>query len=339
ASFTAAAIVMRLLSPLVLRKLGKKKMLRISVALSLVVTAALGLADSMTGVFLLRMAQGVSFGLVSTISTALAVDFLPTLRQGEGMSYFGMGTTVMVAVAPTLGLFLSRTSGFQIMFLVASAGQILALLSLLFFRPPRGPGQAVAQPEEPKQNIFRSSFEPTLMLQCILLVFFGIGRSAEQNLLPLLAEVRGIDLALYFILQTAVSFCTKFFAGRLYDSKGRELCILIGCAALFIALIIMSLSYTLAVVLLAGFFAGLGVGFLQPSMQTWALTSVEQKKRSVASATYFNAYDVGMTLGALVLGAVPFVFGFSVTFQAAAAAMVIFAAVYLISLHKAKSRK
>jgi len=329
ATFTASAIIMRLLSPKLLQRLGKKRMLRFSIMLTFAATAALALVDGMPGMFALRAVQGAGFGMVSTISVALAADFLPDSRRGEGLGYFGMGTTVMIAVAPTLGLFLSRTVGFPTMFLVASAGQVLALFSLLFFKPPKGPEPPT--PEQQSRNSFKNMFVPILVLQCGLLVLFGVGRSAEQNLLPLLAEVRGIDLALYFILQTSVSFCTKFFTGRVYDSKGRQWCIVSGAIALIIALLIMASAYTLTAILVAGFFVGFGVGALQPSMQTWALSSVPQERRSFASATYFTAYDIGLTLGAVTLGALPHVFGYTITFRAASVAMALFLGVYLVS--------
>jgi len=71
-------------------------------------------------------------------------------------------------------------------------------------------------------------------------------------------------------------------------------------------------------------------------MQTWTLTSVAHERRSVASATYFNAYDIGMTFGALILGAIPHTFGYTVTFQVASTSMVFFALIYIVSLRREK---
>jgi predicted MFS family arabinose efflux permease len=312
-------------------------MLRIGAALSLAVTFACGFAKTLPLILLFRMLQGVGFGFVSTLTTTLAADLLPDERRGEGIGYFGMGITAVTAISPALGLFLVESATFFAMFLTASAGQLLSIAALFAFTPPARITER--NPDAPALSIKTGFFEPRLLLQCAMLFFMGTARSAEQNFLSLLAADRRIaGLSWYYIFQTAVSFVAKFLTGRVYDKKGHIWSIIPGGICWLLAFLIMSFSHELGVLLIAGFFSGVGMGALLPSMQTWCISLVEPERRSVASATYFNFYDIGIGGGALVLGNLFGVSGAAVAFRAAAVFMAAFLLIYLIGLQFEKRR-
>jgi predicted MFS family arabinose efflux permease len=335
-SFSIAAIVTRFFAPIILQKFGKRRMLRIGFAVTLIVTFACGFAESIPLILVFRALQGVAFGFISTLTTTLAADLLPDARRGEGIGYFGMGITAVTAISPALGIFIVNTSTFFVMFLTASIGQLLSVGMLAFFRPP---AEVMAAPAgAPKLSLKNSFFEPALLLQCVLLIFMGGARSAEQNYISLLAEEHAIiGLSWYFILQTGVSFVAKFFTGRLYDAKGPAWSIIPGGASWIIAFALMSVSHTIGMLLIAGIFSGFGMGMLLPAMQTWCISRVPAERRSVASALYFNFYDIGIGIGAIILGALFEGYGAANAFRAASASMVVFTAICLI--HTATSRR
>ena len=331
ASFTISAIIMRFFSPLLLTKLTKRTMLRLGITLSSIVTAACGLAFSIPTALLFRVFQGFGFGIVSTICATFAADLLPDSRRGEGIGYFGMGTTAMVAFSPAIGLFLARNSSFTTMFFVAAAGQLVSLAIMTAFSPPAELNRTAPKLKSPKL-LLRNLFEPTLTLQIVLLILFGICRSAEQNFLSLVADERGIALSSYFIFQTAVSFVAKFITGKLYDRRGHAWAVISGGGSLFFALTIMSLAKTLPVMLIAGFFSGFGMGALLPAMQSWTLTSLESERRSVASAIYYNYYDIGISVGSIALGYIAKGLGYVSTFRTAAVVVIVFLTVYITTM-------
>lgn len=331
ASFTIAAIVMRFFVPFCLSRITKRTMLRIAVCLSIVVTATCGLAWSVPMALVFRVLQGLGFGVVSTICATLAADILPDSRRGEGIGFFGMGTTAMVAFSPAIGLYLAKNVSFNAMFFAASAGQMLSLVCLLMFKPRMELNQKSPRVHGIK-TLLKNLFEPRLAMQICLLVLFGICRSAEQNFLSLLADERGIALSSYFVLQTAVSFAAKFVTGKLYDRHGPSWALISGGLSLFCAMIIMSAAQSLGVMLVAGVFSGFGMGALLPAMQSWTITSLESERRSAASAIYYNYYDIGISLGALTLGYLAGAVGYAWTFRVAAGVMVLFLVTYTASL-------
>jgi predicted MFS family arabinose efflux permease len=329
ASFSIAAIVTRFFAPIILQKFGKKKMLRIGVSLTLLVTFACGFAKVLPLILIFRVLQGVGFGFVSTLTTTLAADLLPDERRGEGIGYFGMGITAVTAISPALGIFLVNSSTFFTMFLTAAAGQLLSIAMLFAFRPPAHVTET--NPNVPKLSLKNSFIEPLLFMQCAMLIFMGAARSAEQNFLTLLAADQEIThLSWYFVFQTAICFIAKFATGRIYDQKGPLWSVVPGGFCWLIAFLLMSVSHNIGMLLVAGFFSGAGMGLLLPAMQTWCVTIVGPEKRSIGSAMNFNFYDIGIGVGALVLGNVFEKFGAAFTFRIAASCMVVFLLICII---------
>ena len=338
ASFTIAAIIMRFIVPTLLTQLTKTNMLRIGLLISIVVTASCWFTASVPSILIVRILQGVGFGAVSTICTALAADLLPDSRRGEGIGYFGMGNTLMVAIAPAIGLFivhnLDGAYGFGFAFLVAAAGQLVSLLLLSRFKPD--PKLVNPRPKSSKKESFISKvFDPALTLQVILLFLFGFARSSEQNYLPLLTLDLGLDidkLSLYYIFQTIITFVVKIFSGSIYDKKGHKWIVIPGGISVIISLYLLSIAGSFLIIYTAAVFMGFGMGCLMPGMQTWTITSVAPEKRSLASAAYFNFYDIGISVGAIIIGYLVVTIGYSPSFFVAAVPMVLFIVIYLVGM-------
>lgn len=331
-AFSIASIVTRMVSGYILARFGKKRMLLAAVLLSAAVTALYAGVSSLAGIILLRVFQGVGFGFVSTVCATLAADILPDSRRGEGIGYFGMGTTMAVAFSPTIGLWCSEKFGFNPMFITSAVSMLasFALLALLKLTPQENNPAAFADNEK-KMTLVSSLFEPAIAFQCVLLVLFGVCRGAENNFLSLLATQYGIPgLSAYYVVQTAVSFVIKFVTGRVYDRTGHKGLIIPGGLSALIYLLVVSAARTTPVLILAGVFSGMAVGILIPTIQTWTVGCVPPERRSVASATYYNFYDIGMGFGALILGNLALITGYSLMFRWSSLAMIAFLLIYLV---------
>jgi MFS family permease len=199
------------------------------------------------------------------------------------------------------------------------------------------------KPTGKKLSILEKLYDPALVLQTIILVFFGIARSAEQNFLPLLAEKYDVAalLSIYYIVQTAVSFVAKFLTGRIYDKRGHAWAIIPGAICLGICYFFMAIADNFWLLMVAAFFSGTGMGALLPGMQTWTVTSVAADRRSTASAVYYNFYDIGQGVGAAALGLIAVNLGYKITFRLAIIPIAVFLVIYLIGtrIQKAKASK
>jgi len=181
-------------------------------------------------------------------------------------------------------------------------------------------------------------FDRKLAMQAGLLVLLGISRSADMNFISVFASEQKIAfLSWYYIVQTGASFALRSFIGKLTDRKGYWWSIIPGGCAMLASLLILSVTHSSALLILAGLCGGLAFGAILPTMQTWMFNSVELKKSRLASATYYNSYDIGIGAGAVLLGYLVEISGFSLMFRVAAVFVVLFLVIYLG--HIMKQRK
>src|SRR5699024_11317756 len=85
-----AAILIRPFSAHILDVFGKKRSLVLSVVLFTVTTFFYMWINEFIPLLILRFVHGISFGVVTTATGAIAADIIPESRRGAGMGYFAM---------------------------------------------------------------------------------------------------------------------------------------------------------------------------------------------------------------------------------------------------------
>ena len=335
-SFFVSSILTRFFISVLLQRIGKKLTLFSGVLLTAVVIALYGLTHSVGAAAAMRIAQGLGFGTTTTIFTALAADHLPDSRRGEGIGYFSMGVVFAMTVAPAIGLFMRDNYGFHPMFFVAAAFSFISAVGVRFFMKPSPVNTTAPENVEKEENEAETGFlsklyDPKLTLPALLLILLGLCRSADMNFVALFAEARNLEhLALYFAIQTTTSFGIRFFTGQVSDRRGRNWVLIPGGCAVLASLTLLSFAKTTGLFLLSSFFNGLGVGVLVPGMQVWMFSRVGSEKRNVASATYFNFYDVGVSIGAILLGYLAEYVGYTAMYRTAACSAVLYLIFYVL---------
>jgi MFS family permease len=331
ASFTAAAIFMRFVSPLILDKINRKILLGIGTTVSAALALCLAFTDTVTGIFIYRTIMGFSFGIVSTLCTTLAADILPDSRRGEGIGYFGMGNTLMSALSPVAALYLAEHTSYASAFITAFAGQLLCIAVLGVFRPPRDVIAPRASASSVSRPFITRVFDKSLILHMILLVLFGLYRSSELNFLPLLATEKGIEnFPIFYFCQTGVSFFTRIGIGNLYDRKGAAYVMIPGGVMALVGIYLFSISDNLNTLLIAGVFNGIMLGAVQSGLQAWIIDCVEPSRRSIASAAYFNYYDIGLGVSAFIMGYIALRNGYSIIYTLALIPAALFLVVFIV---------
>jgi len=296
-----------------------------------------------------RKAEGIGYYGLGTI---LAAAVCPALGLYI-LSLYGFRTMFLIAaVFPLLafidGLFFKPPRGKRNIAIVETGTFQVEMPSALLEeqKTKQEQAQEAIQPEAEQAADFAEKetklafvlnriFDRKLALQAGLLVLLGICRSADMNFISLFASQHNIAfLSWYYIVQTGASFALRSFIGRLTDRRGYYWSIIPGSFAMLASLLILSVTHSSVLLLLAGLCSGLALGAILPTMQTWMFNSVESKKSRLASATYYNSFDIGIGIGAIILGNLVEISGFFLMFRAAALFVVLFMVIYLAFLMK-----
>ncbi len=327
-SFTFSAVLVRLFTETGIERLGKKRFLQLGMLVSLLAAAAYYWADTVGLASAVRLLHGHGFGIATTMYATLAVDIIPAARRGEGLGYFGLGTTLSMAVSPALGVWLTADHGFGALFAVATASQILAILGLGAFAPaPAGPAAGpVAGGAIP---LLDRLMERKAAFPALLCLLTGVTVGGVLSFVTLLAKAANLaSVGYFFMVGTAFVFLARLFVGRIFDRRGPAWVILPGAACLCLGHFILSQAATTPVLLTAAVFHGLGIGILFPSLQAWMVGLVAPDRRGVVNATFYNFVDSGVGGGSVVLGLVAETAGYSAVYLVSASVMLLFLVIY-----------
>lgn len=66
-------------------------------------------------------------------------------------------------------------------------------------------------------------------------------------------------------------------------------------------MIVLAMTHTLPMLILSATLFGAGYGTVMPSLQTWAVQSVDHAKSSLANASFFSSFDLGFGMSSLLL--------------------------------------
>lgn len=312
--FVFSAIIIRLFSDVLKKRFGTIGSLFVGILISLICVVGYGLCQSVNGVLEVRLLHGVGFGIATTFYATLAAAVIPAHRKGEGMGYFGLGTTVAMAVAPAIGLWLALDFDYYYVFYVALASQVIALVWTYFCRFQN---QLPKETSTVKMAIsYLDQFAVKgARIPAVLTLLFGIGYGCVLNFVSIFSQQNGIGSpGLFFLLSTVCVFISRLFSGRIYDKLGAPYVVIPGTVLFMVAFFGIAHIHTETLFLLCSLAYGFGLGALFPALQTQILTRVPAEKSSAASATFYNMLDIGNGLGAIIYGMIAVKTGYTFLF-------------------------
>lgn len=130
-SFSISAAVVRLVIGHLIDKWGRYLVIA-TASIVFVVTVIAPLARLGGEAFLaMRVAQGLSYAMVTTTAATMASDVLPMSRLGEGLGFYGLAQAIAMAIGPATALFVVDSDPAENMFItfaiIALCGCIMAL--------------------------------------------------------------------------------------------------------------------------------------------------------------------------------------------------------------------
>ena len=250
---------------------------------------------SVSALLWLRAFHGLGISCFTTASTTLVANLAPPRRRGEAMGAFGTASNVALTLGPALGMRLLRDWGFAGLFLASAA---LGALALSLGMPVREPRQLSSLKAADGGLISRGALFPASIVFALTITY-----GAVLAFLPILAQRRGIHgFEFFFTLYAVILILSRTITGRFSDRYGRGAVILPGLTMVAGAMALLAVARSLALLLAGASLYGLGFGAVHPALLAFTVDRVPPRARGAAMATFGLAFDLGIGLGATVLG-------------------------------------
>jgi MFS family permease len=303
-------------------RLGRKRSYTIGAAVMTVLPLAYLFFDGKLGNFylpllLVRVVHGVGYAICITAAFTYVADIVPRERLNEGFGMFGVSGLVGTAIGPVLAELVLRTSGFNVLFLTASA---LAAVSLVIHLPLSETYRHVLRGAE--SSFFLVLQRKRVLTVAVLAVLFGFGLAAVNNFVPPYAAERGIAfISLYYVTYAGAAILTRLFGARFMDRLGEERIIPYGLCLIGAGLVGLLFLTGTGVLLASGFVTGFGHGLLYPALNARAIRGEPPAVRGKITGAYTGSIDAGVFAGSIGLGFLGDFAGFQALFLAAGAAL------------------
>ncbi|OWA37594.1 MFS transporter [Saccharibacillus sp. O16] len=335
--FVVAAVIFRPLTGKWLDELNRKKLLVFSVIMFAACSFLYLWVPTYSLLLVLRFVHGISFGIAATTTSAVVLDVIPRERKGEGIGYFTLFMSLAMVFGPFVGLSVSSSAGYSVLFLFIA---VFALLACLFgVITPIPPHER--KPSTLGNWHIQRFIEPrAIPVACAgFLIAFAYG--AISTFISVYADSLGLKsiASYFFVVFAAVVLLSRPFTGRLFDRRGAHPLVYPGIALFAIGMIGLSQAHSALWFLLTAAVIGLGYGAIIPSFQTLAIQSAPAHRSGLATGTYFVFFDLGYGLGSYLLGQVASSISYSVMYLVggliAAAALAVYYGVH----HRTEQRR
>lgn len=271
----------------------------------------------MTTVLVVNALRGVGFAVTVVAGGALTAALIPGERRGEGLALVGVVGGVPALLSLPLGAWAARHWGYDVIFLVTAAAPLLAVLSIPGL-PRRdamaGDGEGRLRATLRNRRVMRPA------------VIFAASASAAGVVVTFVPLALGTAAAwvapVALLAQPAASTIARLGAGRLGDRIGQAMLLGPGVVLSVVGMAAMAVTSSGILVVAGSALFGTGFGVLQNATITLMYARVPAGEYGPVSAVWNGAYDLGMGLGAGVVGVLVAGVGFSWAFLVVAGSMV-----------------
>ncbi|MFC3420306.1 MFS transporter [Salinicoccus hispanicus] len=339
--FTFSALLIRPSAGKLLDTKGRAPVFLTGLVIFVISMFSLAASFTIFMLLMVRVMQGVGWGLSSTSSGTIATDLVPKKRRGEGLGYYGLSGNIALAFGPALGLFLVNHISFTMLFSICGMLGAAALILAANIKYEKPDEEAPARNKDtyvPRFDIVERRAMPAASLLFFITVTFG----GIATFLPVYTYQLGFEstyIQFYFVIYAAFLMLSRLLAGRLYDRKGIAIVFVPGCLSIIAAMLMLGFMPSPAYLFIAAALYGFGFGCVQPALQAWAVNRVENNRRGMANATFFSAFDLGVGLGAISYGFVAEAFGYSTIYFTSAVSVTIALILFFYIMQKYKKEQ
>jgi predicted MFS family arabinose efflux permease len=307
--FGAASLVARLLVGGALLRYTKKTVMMVGAMLFALTFLALLVFRPFWPLLVVRVLQGIAFASLDTAALAFVVSITPLAQRARAIGYFILAPPFAQATAPAFGMSLINHYGSTVLFLTCTG-----LCLCAFFFSCKLQIHEVVAPEggiPPRNSRFLERRIVAPGMPCFL---HGVVWGTLMAFLPLYAVESGIANPGFYFSAVAVMLITgRMLGGKILDTLSKERILLACMFILMVAMVVLSFSRTLSMLIAVGLIWGTGSALFFPTSMAYALERAGSSDGS-AVGTFRALSDFGVAVGPTIMGVILPLAGYRIMF-------------------------
>jgi MFS family permease len=259
--------------------------------------------------FVVRLLQGIAWACMDTAAFTSIISVTPLEYRGRALGYFMLASSLALALAAPLGIFVINQYSFAMLFL---SGAGLCFCAVLLSWKIKGKEVALSDKVNPSLSTPFVNLKIVAPALISFLQLFVWG--AVSAFFPLYAVQCGVtNPGLFFSAMAIMMIAGRLFGGKIMDSYNKEKLIVTFLPSMVVILAILSFSKTLPMFIFVGALWGIGAAFFVPMAMAYALEYAGSSD-GAAVGTARAISDLGLGLGPVVMGIIIPLAGYRVMF-------------------------
>lgn len=295
-----ASLLTRPIAGVLTDRLGHQRMLLFGAASLLLGATLVIFTTHLWLLFTLRILQALGYVIFTTAGNALVGELATPADRSMKIAYFGLAANFAMTMTPGATDLLLPTIGLSTAFWLAGAMAVLAglLTRLLHFAPKAKPSSG--QPPFVLTQFWQ--FPRAIWLSMGVAALFGAGFGAYFQFFAVLLERRNIAAAAVYAAYGLSIIATRLLFGRYLDRIGFGRVLAIAAVTMAVGLSLAAVGTTLPLLVLAAALIAAGGGFFHPMLIAHHVTMLPDRPGWAVACFYFG-FDLGIGVGAWILGA------------------------------------
>jgi DHA1 family tetracycline resistance protein-like MFS transporter len=293
-------------------RVGRRPVLMISMAAAALAYLWLGFADALWMVFAARALAGACAGNIAA-ANAYVADVTPPEGRAKGMGMIGAAFGLGFIIGPALGGVVAgnnlATANLRAPGLIACALSVTALLGVVFLLKESLPEGAATRPRRSRITALRDALGRAVLARLLAIFFLTILAFAGMESTFALWAMAQLGwgpaqtgyLFAYVGLLSAVM--QGGLIGRLTALFGEEKLLIAGLASIAAGLLVLPLSRDLPLLLVATSGLALGMGAMQPSLNSLISRRAGATEQGEVMGVAQSVGSLSRVLGPLLAGA------------------------------------
>jgi MFS family permease len=262
-------------------------------------------------VLLIGVVHGSVWSAILSAAGAIMTEYIPVTRRTEGLAYWGLAPTAAMAIAPAMGLFVYQLGWFWLCIELACIAALAATWASRF--PARAPGGDHALPR------IAELWDWRVVKVTLSMTVTAFGYGGITSYVAILSRERGIrPESLFFTVFAISTVLIRIFTSRLGDRFGPRVLLYPAFVLLPISLAILAVTTTRWEMIFSAILFGLGMGGCWPAFMTLIVGATDEQSRARTFGSVIWAFDTGIGIGSLAIGAIGQRFGLGTAFGIAA---------------------
>lgn len=281
-------------------KISKYKLSFIGAVLMLIGCIGYIIAGSTALIIISRIINGIGFSCCSVCMSTWMSNMLPKDKIGSGMGLYGTMNALSMAIAPAIGVAVSKITGYRTAFMIAAS---FALATMIVIQFVHDKGECPLKTDNMNHKT-TALVDKNVIPIALIIMLFAIPYCATQSFLVRYTEVQhfNISVGLFFPIYAAFLLILRLSLKSQFDKLPFGVFVMAGCVSAIFTMICLTLLKNNLIMLFAALFMAGGYGIMCSVCQSTAILLAGKGHTGLANSTYYIGLDSGMTLGPIIGG-------------------------------------